>query len=123
MSLRSRRVLLRVAAHGGATAALLLGIVIAAVADSPGTAFFFGLLLLAYLATMRVNPLPRMLERRQLQELECAACGQIFELTSTWDCGCGFLAWAPRHALSPCPNCGKTFSWLQCPRCENGIPT
>lgn len=123
MTLRSRRVLLRVALHGGVIGVLFIGALIGALAGSGATSGFFSIVLLVYLATLRVNPLPRLLERHLLRKVECPACGQMIDLVSTWSCGCGFDTWKPRHALAPCTNCGKQFAWLQCPSCQNGMRT
>ncbi len=123
MTLRSRRILLRAGLHGGVIAVLFLGALVGALAGSGGTSGFFFVVMLGYVATLRVNPLPRLFERQLLQKIECPACGQVMEMVSTWSCGCGFDTWEPRHALAPCPNCGKSFAWLQCPSCQNGMRT
>ncbi|MCI0438177.1 MAG: hypothetical protein L0177_03495 [Chloroflexi bacterium] len=123
MSLRIKRQLLRVALHGGALAALLLGALAGALAESQEASGIFALLFLAYLATLRVNPLPRLLERKLIQQVECDYCGEVMNMVGVWSCGCGFVTWQPRHGLSACPDCGKVYARLQCPRCDASIKT
>jgi hypothetical protein len=123
MGLKGKRLTLRLAVHSLVLALLLLFIYVGTLADSPGTSGFFGLIFLGYLVTLKVNPIARLLERKVFQEIECSACGQTIELMDSWNCGCGFITWEPRHALAPCPVCKKEFQWLQCPSCENGIQT
>ena len=123
MSLRAKRLLLRVGFHSAVLGILLIFMLVGSLAESPSTSGFFGILLLGYLVTLKVNPLPRLLERKLFQEIECATCGEAIDLVSSWNCGCGFITWQPRHALLPCPVCKKEFEWLQCPRYENGIQT
>ncbi len=121
MDVRMKRILVRVMTHGVSMALLLSGAALGTVSKDPGWSVSFGLILLIYLATMRVNPVPLILERKLIQLVECDACGESFDMVSTWSCGCGFVHWKPRHAFSRCSNCKGEFNWVQCPRCENGI--
>lgn len=121
VELRSRRLLLRVVLHGAISLTLLGVVLVAVTLEAPGLAGLVSLALLVYLATLRVNPLPRLVERSLLQREVCSACGAVFDLMGTWACGCGFVSWHPRHVLSPCPNCGRTFSFVECPNCAGGI--
>ncbi|MCI0439177.1 MAG: hypothetical protein L0177_08615 [Chloroflexi bacterium] len=123
MSLRAKRIILRIAFHSGVMLFVFIGVIAGALADNAGTSGFFALALVAYLATMRVNPLPKLLERKLLQVAECSACGEAVALVGTWSCRCGFSTWEPRHALSPCPVCKRDFEWVHCPRCDSGIRT
>ena len=123
MSLRSRRFVLRLGLHSVVLVVLLIGAVIGTVSESQGASVLFGLLLLAYLVTLRANPLPRLLETRLFQDAECSACGQTIDLVGTWSCGCGLVTWEPRHALSPCRQCKTAFEFVQCPRCEQSLKT
>lgn len=123
MSLKAKRIYLRVGFHSTVLGFLLIITLFGTLADSPSTSGFFGLLFVAYLITLRVNPLPRLLERKHLQTVECSACGHTIDLMGSWNCGCGFVTWEPRHALTPCQICKKEFQWLECPSCENGIQT
>jgi hypothetical protein len=122
-SLREKRLYLRLGFHAAVMAFFFIFILAGALTDNASSSGFFAILLIGYLATLRLNPLPRLLERRLFKEIECAACGQTIQLMDSWSCGCGFVTWEPRHALSPCPVCKKEFPWLQCPSCENGIQT
>ena len=71
MSLRVvKRQLLRLAIHGALLMALLIGALIATIAGSEGGSAFFGLLVLAYALTLRVNPLPRVVERCLIHDVE-----------------------------------------------------
>lgn len=123
MSLKRKRLLLRVGFHSGVLTFLFILMLVGTSTESSGTAALFSLMLIGYLVTLRVNPLPRLLERKLFLDIECSACGQNIELVSSWTCGCGFITWEPRHALAPCSVCKKEFQWLQCPSCENGIQT
>lgn len=123
MSLKAKRVSLRLGFHSTVLVLLFIIMLTGTLAENPSVAGFFAILFVGYLVTLRVNPLPRLLEKRILQELECSACGETMDLLGSWSCGCGFTTWELRHALSPCPVCQREFEWLQCPRCENGIQT
>jgi len=114
--------LLRLGLHSAALLLLIIPILVCtAVGDNP-TAALFSLLFLGYVATLRANPLPRIVERRIIKEAQCPYCGEVIDLVGTWSCGCGYLIWESRHAFSPCPHCKKVFTWLVCPRCEGSIP-
>jgi hypothetical protein len=121
MSLRARRILLRVGVHSAVLAPLLLFSIISGLAGDDGMAAFFAIGFVLYVVTLRVNPLPNFLELKLFQEAECSFCGQRFELTGTWSCRCGFVTWEPRYALFPCPHCKGVFEWLDCPRCGASI--
>lgn len=123
MTLRGKRVLLRLVVHGTVTVVALLGILLGQLSASPDTIGLFGLALLGYLVTLRINPLPGLVERNLYQEVECSSCGQVVELVNNWTCGCGFQTWQPRHGLAPCLHCHKVYDWLQCPHCDAGILT
>lgn len=122
-SLREKRLYLRLGFHAAVMAFLFIFLLAGALTDNASSSGFFAILLIGYLATLRLNPLPRLLERKLFKEIECAACGQTVQLMDSWPCGCGFVTWESRHALAPCPVCKKEFQWLQCPRCENGMQT
>ena len=121
MNLRTKRLLVRVACH---LPVLIAVGIFALIYNLSGREISGGLIifLLLYVATLRVNPLPRVIERKMLRIAECPGCGEVIDLVNTWNCGCGFLVWIPRHAFSSCPHCRKVFSWLVCPRCEASIP-
>ena len=123
MSLKTKRLYLRLGLHSTALAFLLIIILLGALVGKGSTSGFFAFLFIGYLLTLRVNPLPRLLEVRCIQEHQCSTCGENIDLVGGWSCGCGFTTWEPRHALAPCPVCKKEFDWLQCPSCDNGILT
>lgn len=123
MNLRVKRLLLRLVVHSLVLGLAFSGMMLGVLAESGPLAGFFALAFLGYLAILRVNPLPKLLERSIFQELECSSCGQAIDLVNNWTCGCGFVTWEPRHGLSNCPHCRKEYAWLQCPRCEAGIQT
>lgn len=83
---------------------------------------FSALALVVYSLTWRLNPLPRLVQGWAIRQTKCLACGEIIELVDTWQCGCGFTSWQPRHVCSPCPHCRKVFRWLVCPNCQASIP-
>ena len=123
MSLKKKRMCFRLGLHSAILTFLMIIILIGALVENASTAGFFAILFAGYLVTLRVNPLPGLLEKRFLLTLECSACGETIDLMSNWSCGCGFTTWDVRHALSPCPVCKREFEWLQCPSCENGMQT
>ena len=123
MSLKTKRLYLRLGLHSAVLIFLLVIMLIGALVNNGSTSGFFGFLFISYLITVRVNPLPKLLEVRYIQEHQCSACGENVDLMGGWSCGCGFTTWEPRHALAPCPVCKKEFEWLQCPSCDNGIQT
>ena len=53
-----------------------------------------------------------------VKDIECSSCGEVIDPMGYWRCGCGFTAPYERHALLPCPQCRRIFSWIQCPFCE-----
>jgi hypothetical protein len=123
MSLRARRFLLRLGIHSAMLILLFIGALASALSDNASNAGFFVILLVIYLATLHVNPVPRMLEQSILKDTRCPYCGEVIELVSYWSCGCGYVSWEPRHGLSPCPDCKKVYDRLQCPRCDASIKT
>lgn len=123
MSLKTKRLCLRLGLHSAVLTFLLIIMFIGVLVDNVSTSGFFAVLFVGYLVTLRVNPLPGLLEKRLLRVLECSACGETIDLMSNWSCGCGFTTWEVRYALSPCPVCKREFEWLQCPSCENGMQT
>ena len=123
MTLRMRRFLLRLGIHSVFIMLLLIGILASTLSENASNAGFFVILLAIYLATLRVNPVPKLLEQRMIQDVECPHCGEGIELVGVWSCGCGFVTWEPRHGLSSCPDCKKVYDRLQCPRCDASIKT
>ena len=121
MSVRTRRRLLALAHVGLISVVVYLVLGIALLLDDPETLNAPAIMLLGYVLTLRWNPLPRWVIQRLIREARCPECGQGVDLVNLWHCGCGYVIWHPRHALSPCPNCGKVFAWLVCPRCEASI--
>ena len=122
MSLRSRRQSLTLALHLAVALLCACGMVAGLASDHEDVFVLSGVTLLGYVLTLRLNPLPRLVASRIIRQTECPACGQVIDLVGIWRCGCGFVTWRPRHAFSPCPNCGKIFRWLVCPSCEASIP-
>ena len=121
VGLRHKRLAVRFVVHVPVIAVLSVVTAVAGALDATGVAAFFGFALVGYVLTLRLNPLPAQLEQRLLQEVQCEVCGAVFGLSGTWGCGCGFQSWNPRHAFTSCPHCHKTFEWLNCPSCQNGI--
>lgn len=123
MSLKAKRQLLRLVLHSVVLAILLVGIALGILSQSLGPAATLLFLTLGYAATMRINPVPRILEQRLIPEIGCDSCGEVIDMMGHWQCGCGFVSWELRHALSTCPNCRKEYEWLSCPRCERSLRT
>lgn len=122
MGLKRKRQLIGLAYHGAVALILLAGTSLGEATGSPGLLVLSGLVFLAHGLTFRVNPLPRLVQERFIQEAVCPACGEAIDLVQVWNCSCGFVTWEPRHVFSPCPNCKKQFSWIVCPVCERSIP-
>jgi len=74
-----------------------------------------------HLLTFRVIPISRWIQEQLIQEAVCYACGQEVELVNQYRCSCGYISPRERHVFSPCPICGKCFSWIVCPVCETSI--
>jgi hypothetical protein len=106
-------------------AAVALGLFLFFVQYTAGDMDAAGLVLMGlvvYALTLRLNPLPRLVQMRLIRQATCGECGCIIDLVDSWRCGCGFTTWRPRHVFSPCPHCGKVFRWLACPGCQASIP-
>lgn len=114
---------MRLAFHSIVLASLLIGVLAGALTDNNSVSGLLVLLILGYLVVLRANPLPRLIEKEIIQEIECSACGEAIDLVGNWSCSCGFVTWEPRHALSPCRQCKTAFEWVQCPRCEQSLRT
>ena len=119
MKIKLKRLLIRIVIHGFSLIVLTILVLVAQDIDEQGPIL---ILILLYLATMRINPLPKLVETRIFRSTVCPACGAVIELENTFTCGCGYFNWEPRHAFSPCRHCKKVFTWLVCPRCEGSIP-
>ena len=100
---------------------LFIGVLASALSDNTSNTGFFIILVFIYLATLRVNLVPKLLEQRMIQDVECPHCGEVIDLVSTWSCG--FVSWEARHGLSACPDCRKAYDRLQCPQCDASIKT
>ncbi len=123
VSLKIKRQLLRLAVHSIVLAVLLIGMVLSSLSESQGAAAALFFLFLGYVVTLRINPIPRLLEQSLVREIGCDVCSEVIDMMGHWQCGCGFVSWELRHALSTCPNCKKEYEWLQCPRCERSLRT
>ncbi|MBI5695304.1 MAG: hypothetical protein HZC51_06115 [Nitrospirae bacterium] len=80
-----------------------------------------GAVFIGHILTFRVIPVSRWLQEALIPEAVCFGCGTPVELVGQFRCGCGFVPYKERHAFSPCPMCGKLFSWVVCPSCETSI--
>ena len=78
------------------------------------------LLLIFHLLTFQRLPLIRWSQQRLLQKHRCSQCGLQVDLVASWRCVCKYVS-PERHALSPCPSCGKGFAWVACPSCGTGV--
>jgi hypothetical protein len=121
MTVRNKRFLIRLALHSSVLTLLLIFVLILSAIGAMSTASFFSLFFLIYLLTLRLNPIPGLIEVKMIQEAVCADCGEVTQLVAVWSCGCGYLTWRPRSALSPCRYCGKTYEFVVCNRCEATI--
>jgi len=73
-----------------------------------------GYLLILHILTFRLIPIDRYIAQWLIRSATCYLCYQRTALDSFWRCGCGFQGYAPRSALSACPECGKLFKWVVC---------
>lgn len=113
--------MVRLMLHSSVLMLLMLAAVISGITGDASASAFFFVALLAWAATLRANPLARILEQRFIRETRCPVCGGIVDLVDTWACGCGYVDAQPRHAFSACPSCHKAFKFLVC-RCGGSIP-
>ena len=120
MTLRSKRRLLALALHVTIMAILYAGMILSATSGRENLFVFSGVAFFGYALTLRVNPLPGLLQCSIIRQTDCPDCGQVIDLVGVWRCGCGFRTWRPRHAFSPCRSCGKIFRWVVCPNCVDG---
>ena len=120
MGLRERRLGIVVALHAAVLALGIGAMSLGALLDFQPLFDGGGLLVLADALTFQRLPLGRLLQQRLLLVHQCSQCRLEIELVRSWRCGCGFSSQG-RHAFSPCPQCGKGFAWINCPRCDTGI--
>ncbi len=120
MGLRERRLGIFVALHAAVLALGIGSMSLGAWLDVQSLFDGGGLLILADALTFQRLALGRLLQQRLLPAHRCSQCGLEIELVRSWRCGCGFSS-QERHAFSPCPQCGKGFAWVNCPRCNTGI--
>ena len=83
MGVRGRRLLVRVAFHSLALAAIVLCFWASRGGEDAAQAAFFAFLCFAYLFTMRINPLPGLIERAVMREASCPHCGEKMKI---WQC-------------------------------------
>jgi hypothetical protein len=121
MGVRGKRRLVAFCYHSAVSILCAGGIYIGAIFDSPTMARTFAFLLLFHVLTFRIVPVSRWLQETLIREVECYACGSVIELEGTYKCGCGYISHRERHVFSPCPMCGKYYSWVVCPMCETSI--
>jgi len=122
MDVRSKRLLIRISFHALLLFLLFLAAVGYAIVRNTPMSGLFSLLFLVYAFILPANRLHQLAERRIISVAKCQGCGESIPLLSHWSCGCGFRSWKPRNALMPCDNCGKYFSFLECPYCSASIP-
>ena len=79
-------------------------------------------ILIGFVLFYKITPISRWLEQLMIRQVGCYSCGKKIELIGRWRCGCSFVTYQERHVFSPCPLCGKVFSFLVCQQCETGIP-
>jgi hypothetical protein len=75
-------------------------------------------ILLLHILTFRLITLDRLFQQWRVRSYTCSVCEQSIDLCNHWSCkgkSCGYTT--ERHLFSLCPQCGKGFAWLNCPRC------
>lgn len=70
------------------------------------------------LLSFRYVKIPRLLERLLIPIATCRACGAQFDLIDRWLCPCGYTSEMPTNIFRRCKNCGRSFDYIFCPRCE-----
>jgi len=73
------------------------------------------------LLTFKIFPVVRFIQKALITATHCPNCQKQVPLTNRWQCTCGFAPYTPRHIFLPCPNCGRDFNFINCPRCDTGI--
>jgi len=121
MTLKMKRNLVALLYHGTIVLTTVGGSMLGIAMSSQDITLLFSAILFLHLLTFRLNPLGRLIQEKMIQEAECPGCGYMIDLVNLWKCHCGFTVYEPRHAFSPCPNCGKVFSWIDCPYCDTSI--
>lgn len=121
MSPRMKRRLYTAMLHGVVVLLCLLGVIVGSSLENEKLPVIFFLILVLYVLTIRLNPLPRMILTRIIGRVTCRECGEVIDLTNTWSCHCGYMSWVPRSALAPCRNCSVIFEFIVCPRCSAAI--
>ena len=121
MNVRTKRQIIAFCYNAVIVILCLLAAKAGLVFDSPALLQTSGALLLGHILTFRVIPVSRWLQEALITEAVCFGCGTAVDLVGQYRCGCGFVPYKERHAFSPCPMCGKTFSWIVCPSCETSI--
>jgi len=72
------------------------------------------------LLTFRLFPISNFIQSILVNTAHCSNCQETINLKSFWGCSCGYAPPIPRHIFLPCPQCGKTFSFVTC-SCGAGI--
>jgi len=121
VTIKKKRLLIMTIYYGTVTVVCLAGIGLGEACAFQDLSLFAILVLIGHVLTFRLNPLPQVFQERHIQQAECPACGETFDLINTWTCSCGYVTWRPRHAFSPCPHCKKIFRWLVCPQCDASV--
>lgn len=122
MTLRTKKCLVALMYHGGVVLTGMIGSLLGIATSSQEITLLFSAVLFLHLLTFRLNPLGRLIQEKTIQEAECPGCSYVIDLVDSWKCHCGFNLREPRHAFSPCPNCGRVFGWIDCPYCDTSIP-
>jgi hypothetical protein len=122
MSIKTKRHLVAFGYHAGVLTFVVLMARIGTAIGSQGIVGASALILLGHILTFRAIPISRWVQEMLIPEATCYGCGAAIELVGLYRCGCGFVSHKERHAFSPCPMCGKNYSWFVCPECETSLP-
>lgn len=76
---------------------------------------------IADLLTFRKLPLVKNIQAALLKMVNCPNCQKELALTDHWQCSCGYSFQTQRHIFLPCPNCGKSFTFIACSNCDATI--
>ena len=97
-------------------------VVLLILAYSPGpgnegtTAFYGFLMIMNWIAAYWIA---KRLHKSFITVAQCPECDTMLDLFGKWKCTCGYIS--SRHAFDKCKNCGGSFGYIPCPKCEVAI--
>ncbi len=71
--------------------------------------------------TFKMFPVARYIQSKLITSTTCAHCHKQISLVDNWQCACGYICQVDQHVFSPCTQCGKIFTFLNCEHCGMGV--